>query len=76
MKLFENKKIKIYGLIPFLGEYKEDILSGGRTGTKLVLNTGFVYLKSNEDAPSWFEFRLLGFGFGFAWEFVEDFFDK
>lgn len=63
--------MNIYIIHPKLQDYTEDIFSGGRKGKEFVANTGFLYIKANDERPNWFEFTILGFGLGFSWGYDE-----
>ena len=72
MKLINHSKLRVYLLHPTIGRHIEERMFFGRKGTRLQMDTGFTYLKANEDSGSWIEFRLLGFGLGFYWNFTGD----
>lgn len=72
MKLISISSLRIYLLLPTCGKYVEEALFFGRRGKQLQMDTGFTYLKANEDRGDWLGLSLLGFGIGFYWNFTEE----
>jgi len=69
MKIVKGKNRNIFLLHPTFETYREDWFSGGRKSFIFTATTGFKYLKESEDLGAWFEITILGFGFGFYWNF-------
>jgi len=70
MKLISTSSFRIYLLLPTCGKYVENALFFARSGNRLKMDTGFTYLKANEDSGDWLGLSLLGFGIGFYWNFT------
>lgn len=67
MKILSFEDFTSYILYPTLGGFSEDLFAGGHKGLRLEMNTGFTYLKGNEERGNWIGLSILGFGLGFYW---------